>query len=129
MKKTAFTLVIISMIIGACKVSKNKVSKKEEDTRMEAEAPPVNSDATDYSYSKDIKSIFNAHCFGCHSNGGTGGYDFTVIADVKKAAKNGDLIGAIKWDKGYPRMPIGGEKLDAASVAKIESWINKGLKD
>ena len=125
MKKTAVTLIIISMVIGACKVSKN-----QEDTKKETPvASVVNCDATDYSYAKDIKPILEAHCNSCHSDGGTGGYDFTVIADVKKAAKNGELIGTIKWEKGYPRMPIGAAQVDDASIAKIECWINKGLKD
>lgn len=125
MKKTAFTLIIISMVIGACKVFEN-----QEDTKKEVPvAVVVNCDVADYSYAKDIKPIFDAYCNSCHSNGGTGGYDFTVMEDVYKSAKNGELIGTIKWEKGYPRMPIGSGKLDDASIAKIECWINKGLKD
>ncbi|MGB3947285.1 MAG: cytochrome c [Bacteroidia bacterium] len=125
MKKIASTLIIISIVIGACKVSKN-----QKDTKKEAPvAVVVNCDATDYSYAKDIKPIFEAHCNSCHSDGGAGGYDFTVIADVKKSAKNGELIGTIKWERGYPKMPVGASQLDDASIAKIECWINKGLKD
>ena len=122
MQKIAYTLIIISVAIGACKVSKNQADTKEVVVAV------VNCDTTDYSYGKDIKPIFEKHCNSCHSNGGTGGYDFTVIQDVYKSAKNGELMGTIKWERGYPNMPIGADKLDDVSITKIECWIAKGMK-
>lgn len=125
MKKTVFALIIISIVIGACKVSKNQIDTKKEEVVVAV----VNCDTTNYSYAKDIKPILEAHCNSCHSNGGTAGYDFTVMEDVYKSVKNGALVGTIKWQRGYPAMPIGAQKLDDASITKIECWIAKGMKD
>ena len=48
---------------------------------------------------------------------------------MKKAALNGELLGTIKHQKGYPKMPAFKEKLDQASIDKIECWINNGMKE
>ena len=128
-QKIAIALVVVSATTVACKVSKNQI-----DTKKEAQAVVLNSDATNYSYSKDIKPIFEAHCNSCHGYGsyyGNGGYLFNKLEDVHKAVKNGKLMGSIKWQNGYKPMPkgYGKYKLDDADITKIESWIAKGMKD
>ena len=54
---------------------------------------------------------------------------FLTSADVKKAATKGELLGTIKHQRGFPRMPANAEQLDQADIDKIECWINNGMKD
>jgi hypothetical protein len=72
----------------------------------------------------DIVPIINQHCVSCHSKGSNlGGYDFTIVSHIERAAFNGDLLGTIKWKMGYKPMPENAAKLDAALITKIECWI------
>jgi hypothetical protein len=80
------------------------------------------------SYAADIQLILEKNCTRCHGYGGDGGYDFTSLADITRAAKNGDLMGTIKWQHGFPKMPAHAEQLDALTISKIECWVNNGMK-
>jgi hypothetical protein len=50
------------------------------------------------------------------------------MEDIYKSAKNGELMGTIKWEKHYPQMPQQMDKLDDATINKIECWIINGMK-
>jgi cytochrome c5 len=123
MKKTFFLAATVAITSAACKSSK-EVSKTET---------PVVKSTVDCAVSgltyAAIKPILEGNCNSCHSNGGAGGLDFTVFADVKKAAQKGELLGTIKHASGFPKMPARAEKLDQASIDKIECWIKNGMKE
>lgn len=120
MKKIIITAVVIASVLVACKTSK-PTEKKET-----AAAPPVNCATVSVSYTTDIKPILEQYCNRCH--GRAGGYNFTDMADIKRSAQNGTLLGTIKWQSGYSKMPEGGAQLDAPTIAKVECWINNGMK-
>ena len=95
--------------------------------------PEVPKPATDCStknltYASDIKQIFEQHCTSCHGYGGRADYNFLTVEDVNRAAKNGELLGTIKWEQGFKKMPAHAEKLDDATIGKIECWISNGMK-
>jgi hypothetical protein len=82
------------------------------------------------SYNSDIKPILELYCIDCHgSHKKKGGYNFTQISDLKRAAKSGNLLGSIKWKKGYPKMPRHDNQLDLNTINKIECWVNNGMKE
>ncbi len=81
------------------------------------------------SYVTDIKPIIETNCSKCHNTNEKAGYNFLKIESVKKAANNGELLGTIKHAKGFPKMPIAAEKLNQASIDKIECWIKNGMKE
>ena len=123
MKKIFFLAATVAITSAACKSSK-EVSKTETPVIK----TPVDCSISGMTYAS-IKPILEVNCNNCHSNGGAGGFDFTVFADVKKAAQKGELLGTIKHASGFPKMPARSEKLDQESIDKIECWIKNGMKE
>ena len=121
MKKIIFSAAVIIIVAASCKTT------KKTETTVVAEAP-VDCASVSSVFSTDIKPIFEKHCVSCHSDGGRGGYDFTLMEDIVRGAKNGDILGAIKWKEGFRKMPARAGKLDNATISKIECWINNGMK-
>lgn len=108
------------MLIGC------KTTKPSETTS--ATKPKVDCGTEIPVYTTDIKPILDIHCNNCHGKRAAGGYDLRVMADITRAASNGDLLGTIKWEGHYPHMPAQAPKLDDATIKKIECWIQTGMK-
>ncbi len=82
-------------------------------------------DTLNVSFSQIIDPIVERNCKSCHFSGNGTGVTLASYEDIKGAAENGSLLGAIKHETGYSPMPKGG-KLDDCTIQKIEAWINKG---
>lgn len=121
MKKIIISSAIIASILVACKTGKETVST--------APAVPLDCSNKALTYSKDIKPIIETNCSKCHNANEKAGYNFLKIESVKKAALNGELLGTIKHQKGFPKMPEFAHKLDQVYIDKIECWINNGMKE
>lgn len=127
MKKLIVILAAIS-IFAACKTSKKTTS---EDTVQK----PLNCPDKELTFNDDIKQIFKKNCTKCHNRNEKAGYNFHKLEFVKKAAKSGKLLGAIKHIKDYEPMPRYApflkyaSKLDQEYIDKIECWINSGMKE
>ena len=121
MKKILFTSAFFATILFACKTKEKTVAttpvKKGPDCFV-----------TNYTYEGVIKPIMDQNCGGCHNENMKAGYNFNRLEFVKKAAENGYLLGTIKHLDGYDPMPAHAEKLDQATIDKIECWINTGMK-
>lgn len=117
----AFTSVIV---ISACKTAQE--APKAETVPVVKPVLDCSSSALTYAA---IKPILEKNCNSCHSDGGTGGYDFEVFAHVTKAGANGELLGTIKHERGFPNMPAKAAQLDQASIDLIECWIKNGMKE
>ncbi len=81
-------------------------------------------------YTADIKPIMEANCGAntpCHSGAtSNSGIDLATYAGTKAAAQ-GKLIGAIKWDGTASNMPKGStSKINDCSIAKIQKWVDTG---
>ena len=116
-------LVISSIIIAGCKATKH--------TAVTTATPKSTVDCGTEQpvYETDIKPILQKSCNRCH--GGlrkAGGLDFTKIEDIQRAANKGELIGTIKWAEGYAHMPMRADKLDDATIHKMECWVQNGMK-
>jgi hypothetical protein len=123
MKKTIYLIAIIGLV-AAC----NSTKKTTTTTTTTSPAPKAELACTDYVYDlrKDIVPIISEYCVSCHSMGNNvGGYDFTITQHIERAANNGSLLGTIKGEKGFPRMPEGGAPLDKAIIEKIECWVKQ----
>lgn len=123
MKKIFYFISAIIIFFQACK-SSNEMIKKENPAGLK---PALDCSSKGLTYAS-IKSIIESNCIRCHRDGGTGGYDFTIFEDIKKAATKGALLGSIKHQYGFSQMPAMAKKLDPASIDQIECWINNGMK-
>lgn len=89
------------------------------------------------SYQKDVQSLFNKNCIGCHKTGGqfpdlTSANSFaalTTLTNGEKLVTAGDAEGSILFESmtgnGATLMPSNG-KLSASKLAIVEKWINDG---
>jgi hypothetical protein len=113
MKKLLITTTAIAIVFAACKTKQptTSVQPKKE---------------CKYTYTVDIKPIMEQYCVKCH--GSAGGYDLKNFDDVSRSAKNGSLVGTIKWQSGFPKMPARSAQLDSATITKIECWVEAGAK-
>jgi hypothetical protein len=94
---------------------------------LECDANAGGCDTTNISFSQTLQPIINTYCKGCHSGASpSGNLSLETYNGVKTVAQNGKLYGVITWSAGYPKMPQGGNKLDACTIAKFKSWIDAG---
>ena len=124
MKSTPILFTFITCLLVSCKIQKNT----ETNTTISKNAAPVCDDVT-LNYAKHIEPIFNNHCNNCHnSRKMAGGYDFTNTERVVQAVNDKKLLGVIKWEHGFMKMPMRAKQLDSASINKIDCWIKNGMK-
>lgn len=84
-------------------------------------------DTTNVTYNSVLKSIFDTNCSGCHNaSNRSGGWALDSYNEVKNTASSGRLLGAIKGQTGFVKMPPSGT-LSSCQISKIEAWINKGM--
>lgn len=121
MKKIIIASTFIVAVLAGCKTKKEVAAT--------APAAPLDCSNKTLSYSADIKPIMEANCTRCHNTNEKAGFNFFKIESVKKAALNGELLGTIKHQKGFPKMPAFSAKLDQTAIDKIECWINNGMKE
>ena len=89
--------------------------------------PSGTCDTTHVTYSNDVWPVINARCTSCHSGAApSGNIVLENYNDVVAVAKNGKLLGSIRFDAGYSLMPKGGAKLSSCDIAKIEKWVKDG---
>jgi hypothetical protein len=97
------------------------------------------------SYSKAVQPILSKNCSECHAPGKPGldasGLDTTGYASLMKGGKFGALVkpgdaftsalNMLVEGRAHPsiRMPHGKEKLPAADIETLKSWVNQGAKN
>jgi hypothetical protein len=119
-KKLIIASLLVPFIIIGCKTSKP--------VETAVTKTPVDCSGTMPIYELDIKPVFEKKCNNCHGKRAAGGYNFTIMDDINRAATNGELLGTIKWERHYPQMPAQMDKLDDGTIKKIECWILGGMK-
>jgi len=73
-------------------------------------------------YTKDIVSMVNSSCAGCHSGiSPSAGIALSTYAEVKNCVMNGKFIGSVKQDGTASAMPKGG-KWSTCNISKLEAW-------
>ena len=123
MKKLFLVAFSSIIVISACKTGKETAKTEAVVVR-----PPLDCSTSGVNY-ESIKGIIEKNCTSCHGYGGADGLNFLTVADVRKAATKGELLGTIKHQRGFPRMPANTDQLSQADIDLIECWINNGMKD
>lgn len=97
------------------------------------------------SYSKDVQAVLGKNCTECHVPGKPGfeasGLDMTSYDSLMKGGKFGPLVkpgdaftsalNMLVEGRANPaiRMPHGKEKLSAADIELLKTWVNQGAKN
>lgn len=89
--------------------------------------------AADVSYFRDIQTVIQRDCQGCHQpNMKSSGLDLTSYEGLKAGGKHGPgqstLLGYLSGES-KPRMPLGKPALSPEQVALFRAWIEAGAKD
>lgn len=81
-------------------------------------------------YAADIKPILDLNCATtCHSaKKHAHGIDLSTYDMVKTAAAEASFMGSIKHEGNYDPMPKNHDKLDEATIQKINCWVENGMK-
>jgi len=86
-------------------------------------------DTTTVSYTGQIWPMMQSYCTGCHSSSAPGGgIVITDNADMVALAENGSLMGSIRWESGYSKMPTN-QQLSECKIGLLQKWINEGFPE
>ncbi len=97
--------------------------------------PDATVTATALTFERDVRPILRAHCFDCHGsqNVRKGGLDLRLRRFMAKGGESGPAITPGHPEESYlldrlkaGEMPPGDQKLSAAEIGIIESWIRAG---
>jgi hypothetical protein len=86
-------------------------------------------DTSSVSFTAQIWPMMESYCTGCHSSSAPGGG--IVIAgyeDLTALAENGSLMGSIRWESGYARMPTN-QQLSDCQITLLQQWIDEGFPE
>jgi hypothetical protein len=96
----------------------------EEGLRNDSCSQQMICDTLTVSFSKSILPLFQSQCTACHGPLlSYAGIKLHTYPDVKNAVAEGRLLGSIRWENGYTRMPLDRNQLQACDIKKIEIWI------
>lgn len=128
--KKVLMLTILMAIFTSC---------SDSDTYQDIETPPTtgtpnpnpNPDPTTaVTYTKNVKSIVDANCIGCHQSGRSAGFrPLTTYAEVKAAVENANLLGRIQLQTGQQGIMPQGGRMSQANIDVIVKWNTDGLKE
>jgi len=86
-------------------------------------------DTGSVTFADQIWPMMESYCTGCHSASAPGGG--IVIAgydDMKALAENGSLMGSVRWETGYARMPTN-QQLSDCNINLLQKWIDDGFPE
>lgn len=86
-------------------------------------------DTTNVTFAVQVWPMMESYCTGCHSASAPGGG--IVIADYSdmvSLAENGSLMGSIRWETGYAKMPTN-QMLSQCNIDVLQKWINDGFPE
>ncbi|WP_281233863.1 cytochrome c [Flavobacterium gelatinilyticum] len=128
--KKVLALTILMAIFTSC---------SDSDTYQEIETPPTTGTpdpdpnpepATAVTYTKNVKSIIDANCIGCHQSGRSAGFrPLTTYAEVKAAVENANLLGRIQLQTGQQGIMPQGGRMSQTNIDLIVKWNTDGLKE
>ena len=86
-------------------------------------------DTSSVSYTAHIWPMMETYCTGCHSaNAPGGGIVIAGFEDMVALAENGSLMGSIRWESDYARMPTN-QQLSDCQITQLQQWIDNGFPD
>ena len=116
MNRILFAFLMISTLVSSCFYDSEENLYPNNDCFTES-----------VSFLYDIKPIFEASCFKCHSAAANlGNVNLSTHTAVIKYSVNGSLVGSVKHVAGFVKMPEGAPKMDVCKISKIETWVQAG---
>lgn len=86
-------------------------------------------DTLSVSYRNNVQPIFN-QCTGCHGPiTNYSGLRLDNYQGARDALNTGRLLGALRWENGFIKMPLDLPQLVGCDIKKIEIWIKNGAMD
>ncbi len=95
---------------------------------MESEIPG-GCNLLNISYDSTISPLLQEYCTGCHRTVSPGG-GITIVSygDLVALAGNGCLMGSIRYESGYAKMPTN-QQLSDCNINLLQKWIQKGFPE
>ncbi|PZR19954.1 MAG: hypothetical protein DI539_12290 [Flavobacterium psychrophilum] len=82
----------------------------------------------DVTYDANVKSIIDANCVSCHSNGNVASFrPLTNYTEVKNAVENGGLLQRIQMQDAEPGVMPQTGRMSQAKIDVILQWNEDGL--
>lgn len=92
--------------------------------------PSIECQTQNLSYTNDIVSILEQHCYNCHSAAANfGNVTLEGYTQLKSYVNSGQLLGVIRHEDGYSPMPKNAPKLRECEIAKIVAWVEAGAPE
>ena len=86
-------------------------------------------DTTTVTFAGQIWPMMESYCTGCHSASAPGGgIVIADITDMVSLAENGSLMGSIRWEAEYAKMPTN-QQLSECSIKVLQKWIDDGFPE
>ena len=86
-------------------------------------------DTTSVTFSGQVWPMMEAYCTGCHSASAPGGgIVIASYSDMVALAENGSLMGSIRWEAGYAKMPTN-QMLSECNINVLQTWIDNGFPE
>ncbi|KFF02965.1 cytochrome c family protein [Flavobacterium reichenbachii] len=127
--KKAIALTILLAVFASC---------SDSDTYQDIETPPTTetpgtetpTEPTVVNYTKNVKSIIDANCIGCHQSGRSAGFrPLTTYAEVKAAVENSGLLARIQLQNGQQGIMPQAGRMSQTNIDVIVKWNTDGLKE
>lgn len=86
-------------------------------------------DTSNVTFAGQIWPMMESYCTGCHSASAPGGgIVIADHADMLALAENGSLMGSVRWEPGYAKMPTN-QQLSECNINTLQKWIDNGLAE
>ena len=86
-------------------------------------------DTTTVTFAGQIWPMMESYCTGCHSASAPGGGIIIAdITDMVSLAENGSLMGSVRWETEYAKMPTN-QQLPECSINQLQKWIDDGFPE
>lgn len=125
--KKVLALTILMAVFASC---------SDSDTYQDIETPtdPGTGNPTEptvaITYTKNVKSIIDANCIGCHQSGRSAGFrPLTTYAEVKAAVESAGLLNRIQLQTGQQGIMPQAGRMAQANIDLIVKWNTDGLKE
>ena len=120
MKKLLFISSVCVLLLSAC--------YRDVEEELYPPGSGGGCETTNVTYAATVAPLLQSNgCMGCHGGSApSGNISLQGYANVRAAALNGKLYGAINHSPGFSPMPKGGNKMSSCNISKIKAWIDAG---
>ncbi|MDR7211906.1 cytochrome c [Flavobacterium piscis] len=124
-------IIALTILLAAFASCSDSDTFQDIETPPETGTPPPGPDpVVTISYSKNVKSIIDGNCIGCHQSGRSAAFrPLTTYAEVKAAVENAGLLNRIQLQNGQQGLMPQGGRMSQANIDLIVKWNTDGLKE